>query len=766
MQRLFHSVRDAVTAAWDRGRQVRYHAWVEHLRKLILEDAVPLFCQLKDDELDPDSMNMLCKMLEELEPTLDPAYTDGIGEKDEETLIAKQALLELWYHLLDSIERFSTKHKLNPVVFSVILGVIKRPEFDLTRLKVDAQGAFTCAEHELLLAQRYRHLLCQTTRFIAQSLAETVPSLPNEKAFQEMRRAALARSDAATTSGPLAALEAVASQVSKEQGTTEDKPAEPATDLTMFNGFGLAKCQLQQPTLAFATKFLAIAFWRLGSLRDDIISAVRADSPNLGPISELNKGIGVEDCEPELFPLLLSWVDFNSRVKAALHEPDNASRMYPSKDWLQHFNVYGEFFISFFFEWLQNVRSVLGAQHFAWSRLPGYRELAGRFLQLRGAMPPRALTSRQTFQAELNLLTTDNPMIVNRLIFNRFKATPASNLSAILETISALDVWFAELMKNHFFLGDPFDVEYFCRGVEMILQFDHHVALAKLIQMLYSYSDLFVGRNRLYIFGNLLLDKHFFDLFLHWDDNVRMMFIQLLVFKMLKTKRKVLREEASSSKEEDDPNNKYSPRAVDLLLLSKIDVYINIATISLEELKVHNPASLIGARAATRSSANAGGVTSYGIRRGFDPAIAIPVSVMDDLQTEKKPSKKRYVTEDGTPLDDSASSTEPKGDTATKEEKPEEEKETKEATTTDETDSDKTVITSTTSTTTTTTTTATEEKKAEMKADEVDLASCVIPEDKIIYLERSLALYKRHMSRYQEWQIRINAPVPPLVSLT
>lgn len=72
MQKFFHSVKDAVTAVLDHGRPIRYRTWfvldfprhdniqsprklhhinrVAHLKKLVLEDGVPLFCLLKEDD--------------------------------------------------------------------------------------------------------------------------------------------------------------------------------------------------------------------------------------------------------------------------------------------------------------------------------------------------------------------------------------------------------------------------------------------------------------------------------------------------------------------------------------------------------------------------------------------------------------------------------------------------------------------------------------------------------------------------------------------
>ncbi|KAL6042037.1 HECT domain-containing protein [Balamuthia mandrillaris] len=65
----------------------------------------------------------------------------------------------------------------------------------------------------------------------------------------------------------------------------------------------------------------------------------------------------------------------------------------------------------------------------------------------------------------------------------------------------------------------------------------------KLLTVIYNHADVFRANARRALFGDLLLRKHFFPLFLHWDFNVRNTFHQLLVYKMVRLKRSVLRQE-------------------------------------------------------------------------------------------------------------------------------------------------------------------------------------------------------------------------------
>jgi hypothetical protein len=53
-----------------------------------------------------------------------------------------------------------------------------------------------------------------------------------------------------------------------------------------------------------------------------------------------------------------------------------------------------------------------------------------------------------------------------------------------------------------------------------------------MLTLLYNYAEIFEGDIRKRLFHDFLIAEHFFNLFLHWDDNVRNAFQQFLVFKV------------------------------------------------------------------------------------------------------------------------------------------------------------------------------------------------------------------------------------------
>ena len=114
-------------------------------------------------------MDQVCDILKGLDDSssLDCEYSPEAGETA--IVQAKQSLLELWHHLLDCIEKVSVAD-VNPIIFSVILWIMKRPEFDLTHLRWDAAHTPTCEHHVLIMAYRYRKLLLSTLSYVVRNL--------------------------------------------------------------------------------------------------------------------------------------------------------------------------------------------------------------------------------------------------------------------------------------------------------------------------------------------------------------------------------------------------------------------------------------------------------------------------------------------------------------------------------------------------------------------------------------------------------------------
>ena len=141
-----------------------------------------------------------------------------------------------------------------------------------------------------------------------------------------------------------------------------------------------------------------------------------------------------------------------------------------------------------------------------------------------------------------NTLLSCDPSLIDFFIKLSFRSTVAYELQEVVECLSNVESWFRTLLKSDITIPDNFDHAFFCKGLDIIIEFEHHICVAKILILLYNYGEIFGNEMRRAVFGNLLMQKYFFQLFLHWDPGIRSTFHQLIVFKSLKNKRKQIRE--------------------------------------------------------------------------------------------------------------------------------------------------------------------------------------------------------------------------------
>jgi hypothetical protein len=100
------------------------------------------------------------------------------------------------------------------------------------------------------------------------------------------------------------------------------------------------------------------------------------------------------------------------------------------------------------------------------------------------------------------------------------------------ETLSRIGDLFGTLQKAGIPVPLSFDMDYFCSGLDIIIDTEHHQLIAKLLSVIYNHADVFVGYNRKKLFVDFFITKYFFKFFLHWDESVRNYFHQLIIFKV------------------------------------------------------------------------------------------------------------------------------------------------------------------------------------------------------------------------------------------
>ena len=88
-------------------------------------------------------------------------------------------------------------------------------------------------------------------------------------------------------------------------------------------------------------------------------------------------------------------------------------------------------------------------------------------------------------------------------------------------------------------MPDDFDYDFLCNAFDVIFDTEYHSLVQKSLTIIYNFAPFFHNNARQAIFMRLFT-KHFFSLFLHWEIAIRNTFQQILVFRVLKSKRTTL----------------------------------------------------------------------------------------------------------------------------------------------------------------------------------------------------------------------------------
>jgi len=138
------------------------------------------------------------------------------------------------------------------------------------------------------------------------------------------------------------------------------------------------------------------------------------------------------------------------------------------------------------------------------------------------------------------LVEHTNGEVLESLVKAVFVHTNVFDIMSVMNTLSLVEAWMGILWQQKGALSPSFDVDFFCKGLDILFSTEHHQVILRVLQVIYTYAELFTGNSRQVLFGDFILDKHFFKLFLHWDPGVRNAFQQTLIFKMVRIKRSVL----------------------------------------------------------------------------------------------------------------------------------------------------------------------------------------------------------------------------------
>ena len=248
--------------------------------------------------------------------------------------------------------------------------------------------------------------------------------------------------------------------------------------------------------------------------------------------------------------LLYNWVNFHQTLvemgpeahtsPGCIPSPAYFVEQEPRSQWLTWFeNGRSLMFVLFFKEWVHHTTHMLSRTNelvgLKWYTVPGYRQME---ITLQAIYHP-ILAQRMSMPLidASRPLSRCNPELVSWLVKWCFNQTNAHSTESINAMFSKLEMWFGELDRNLQRLPNSFDTDYFLQGLDAIINIDHHVILARMLSFLFTYAHLFRGRVRRAIIEEFIVKKHFFTIFLHWDDVVRNYYQQFLIYKTVRIRK-------------------------------------------------------------------------------------------------------------------------------------------------------------------------------------------------------------------------------------
>jgi len=125
-----------------------------------------------------------------------------------------------------------------------------------------------------------------------------------------------------------------------------------------------------------------------------------------------------------------------------------------------------------------------------------------------------------------------NEKLLNTFMMLIFPKTCLYETYSVLKCLDLIKCYFDVVLSNNKKLPGDFHYNYFYIGIRCILESNHSYLLQKMLAIIYKFYNIFADDFKEMI-NNYILNKVFFQLFMHWCQDVRNIFHLLLFFKVL-----------------------------------------------------------------------------------------------------------------------------------------------------------------------------------------------------------------------------------------
>eukprot|EP01087_Luapelamoeba_hula_P003426 TRINITY_DN1322_c1_g1_i1.p1 TRINITY_DN1322_c1_g1~~TRINITY_DN1322_c1_g1_i1.p1 ORF type:complete len:1094 (+),score=269.36 TRINITY_DN1322_c1_g1_i1:155-3436(+) len=425
----------------------------------------------------PERMVCLKKVTPDL--TLPWVYKNVSQERK-----AKEAMLQLWQFLLK--EAMSIAYLDRPYYFRAIVAISKRKEFEILALNWSGGMKPTSPAADVKLHVMYRELLVESIEFIIVNLSK---------------------------SGAVSSIMEFSSLMLAINYLHFTKLTNMILD-TVWASEKEKACLKEDPGLLQEVKA--------------IVSAKEKTSQGVDPT---NRSVQVLAKMPAYY--------------TALETLQYTKPFKPSKGrqhWLKRFEENSSFLYKLVCDVLSHIVYMcdgMPAEDIAWHLMPGYTKILHALLyHLKNKLDvPQWHKKKVVFECTQMML--HNCDLLDPLVKTLFAKTNIYEIPTVEAALDLLEEWFRVTRKVRKYPTFPkrFDYKHLCLGISILLSSDHHAILTKAIGFIYNNLDMFLSKQRRHLIHEILLEKNFFRLFLHWSSAVRLLYIQLIVNRVVRLQK-------------------------------------------------------------------------------------------------------------------------------------------------------------------------------------------------------------------------------------
>ncbi|PRP79030.1 hypothetical protein PROFUN_13191 [Planoprotostelium fungivorum] len=236
-------------------------------------------------------------------------------------------------------------------------------------------------------------------------------------------------------------------------------------------------------------------------------------------------------------------------------------------------------FFIFFKEWLNYIRAHTQGTPISVRDVVGFSEMTRYFVS-------SITKSEEWFTPGALNECAMACMASDRKLFDLFlkmmvKRTRSDHFQSVSGCISTIDGWLKYISNQRIrFQIDAFDLDFFKVTIDAIINTDHHQLINKVLMLLYYHAPLFETECRKELYGDYLLDEKFLPLFTHWDEGVRNTFQQIIVYRLLISKRSNLetaqfRNVREGRRRPSLQNRIGAEEVIDFLLLKRLNEHVS-----------------------------------------------------------------------------------------------------------------------------------------------------------------------------------------------